>query len=155
MRGFVRLCVIVGMVVVCMTGCQSYQEMLENHEALKMQSDGIWEERYMEQGEDYESGAQAERTVKLSANVLQDMTEEQMIDVLEYYELFYNALLEGDIYTKERDADFTCYAVFYKGETDEPIRKFKYVNHESVIITEEDEYQFVSPIFRSQLPGDM
>lgn len=153
MRGFVRLCVIVGMVVACITGCQSYQEMLDNHEAVKMQSDGIWEERYMERLED-EPGAEAKRTVRLSVNVLKDMTEEQMLDVLEYYELFFNAVLEGGVYTKERDVDFTCYAVFYRGETDEPIQKFKYVNHESVAITEEDKYQFLSPIFRSQLPRD-
>ena len=154
MRRVVKLCVIVGMVVACMTGCQSYQEMLDNHEALKMQSDGIWVERYMERWED-EPGEQAKRTVKLSANVLKDMTEEQMLDVLEYYELFFNALLEGDVYTKERDVDFICYATFYRGETDEVIRKFKYVNHKSVTITAEDEDQFVSPIFHSRIPGGM
>lgn len=82
----VKLCIIVGMVVACMTGCQSYQEMLENHEAMKMQNDGIWEKRYMEQWED-EPGVKAKRTVKLSANALKDMTEEQMFAVLEYYEL--------------------------------------------------------------------
>lgn len=149
------MCIIVGMVGACMTGCQSYQEMLENHEAMKMQSDGIWQERYMERWEDEPPGPQSARTVALTVSVLKDMTEEQMFDVLEFYELFFNALLEGDVYTKERDADFTLYAAFYKGDTDELIRKFKYVNHESVTITEEDEYQFVSPIFRSRIPRDM
>lgn len=154
MRGLVRLCAIVGLIAVCMTGCQSYEKMLDNHEAVKMQNDGVWEERYMEWWEDEPPGPQSDRTALLSVDVLQDMTEEQMFDVLEYYELFYNALLEGDVYTKEREAGFTLFAAFYKGKTDEPIRKIKYVNHESVEITQSDEYQFVSPVFRSKLPKD-
>lgn len=79
MREFVSLCAIVGMVVVCMTGCQSYEEMLDNHVAIQMQNDGIWEERYMEQWDEGDPGPETERTVRLSANVLKDMTEEQML----------------------------------------------------------------------------
>lgn len=150
MRGFVRLCAIVGMVVVCMTGCQSYREMLDNHEAVQMQNDGIWEERYSSLR--FDDSEQEGCTLRLSVNVRKDMTEEQMLVVLDYCELWYNAFLDlenNKEMTRERDSDFTCYAVFYQGDTDEVIRKFKYVNHESVEITEEDNYGFAPSYFVS------
>lgn len=150
-----RVYIVLVLVSFLAVGCKSYEQMLEDHEAIQMQNDGIWAERYRSLREDYEPGTQGERTLKLSVNVLKDMTEEEMLDVLEYHELFYNAFSQDRVYTKERDADFTCYAVFYRGDTDEVIRKFKYVNHESVTVTEEDEGYFASPILRSQLPSGM
>jgi hypothetical protein len=32
-----------------------------------------------------------------------------------------------------------CYAIFYKGDTDEVLKEFKYCNGESVTVTDEDE----------------
>ncbi len=41
------------------------------------------------------------------------------------------------IYLGERDTDFTCYAVFFNGESDKEIRRIKYFNGEEVTPTEE------------------
>lgn len=157
MREYRRLYIVLVLVAFLAVGCKSYDQMLEDHVAVQMQNEGVWEERYDEVKEEYEPGIVGERTLQLSVNVMKDMTEEEMLDVLDYYELLHNAFfdLEKRENTKERDVDFTCYAVFYRENTDEVIRKFKYVNHESVTVPEEEEDYFASPIFRSNIQGEM
>lgn len=142
-RGFF---IILFIVCVC-TGCENYQQMLEEHKAIKMQQDGVWEERYKSVGV---NDAIDETEVILSINVKKDMSVEDMLAVLEYHELFYNAELEGDIYTKEKESDYSSYAVFYRGDTDEAIKRFKYCNRESVPINKEDEVKFASPDWRTE-----
>ena len=55
------------------------------------------------------------------------------------------------IYLGERDTDFTCYAVFFDGESDKEIRRIKYLNREEVTPTEEEEPMFPSSFMRSRL----
>lgn len=112
-------------------------ESLENHSALSLQEDGVWEQRYQSY-EDMDSGTMK---VKVSINVKKDMDEKKMLKVLDYYCL---NLTEGsglDI-DKEKVA---VYGVFYKGDTDEEIARFKYVNGKSVSFTEEEQYSFLTP----------
>lgn len=65
----------------------------------------------------------------------------EMFKVLDYYKM---DLVEASGFdVKEEEA--AVYGVFYKGDTDEEIGKFKYVNGESVDISEEEQYYFPAP----------
>lgn len=44
----------------------------------------------------------------------------------------------------EWETDYTCYAVFYRGETDEVIRRIKYCNGKEAVIREEDKYCYAT-----------
>lgn len=126
-------------VVFFLPGCR---ENLEDHSALSLQEDGFWEERYStckmtDQGKTY---------AVASVNVKKDMGEKDMFKILDYYRL---NLVEGSGFdVKEEEA--VVYAVFYKGDTDEEIGKFKYVNGESVNIAEEEQYYFPAPNMHNQ-----
>lgn len=136
------------MLVVCIcAGCEDYQQMLDEHKAVKMRENGVWEERYKSVGV---NDAIDETEVVLSINVKKKMTEEDMLAVLEYHELFYNGKMEGDVYAAEKDSPYNSYAVFYEGNTNKVIKKFKYCNREIVPIKEEDEVKFASPDRRTE-----
>lgn len=129
------LCMLVAMFL---PGCG---ETMENHSALSMQEDGSWEERYntnviMDGGGVY---------AKVSVNVKKDIDEKDMLKILDYYRLI---LVEGSGFDVE-DEEAAVYGVFYKGNTDEEIRRFKYVDRESVDIPEEEQSYFPTPELRN------
>ena len=128
--------------VLFITGCRHKAEVLKDN--------GIWEERREVWVQKDLNSDQEE--VNLSISVLQDMTEEEMLQVLDYY--------EKDVFTdtgagqkvnfggeeveiKEREVTM-CYAIFYKGNTDEVLKEFKYADGKSIPVTEEDEAYFNS-----------
>ena len=84
--------------------------------------------------------------ITLSVNVQKDMTREEMVSILDYYELVANASFVGSTYVGEKDSDFVGYAVFFRGETDEELGR-------EAEITEEDKGRFPPPYFHQE-PGD-
>lgn len=121
---------------------------INNHNAVKMEDEGIWGCRYNESS----INDNDEMICRLSINVYKDMSEEDMLDVLEYYELQLNAEYEemssgAKKYVGERDSDFICYAVFYKDTTDEVVGKYKYMNRKVADYTESEEKYFLNPVW--------
>lgn len=112
---------------------------MDNHKALALEEEGTWEERYsvdyMDPNKPY---------AKVSINVLKEMSEEEMLTILDYYRL---ELQTVDSEIKEEDA--VVYGVFYKGDTDEEVARFKYVDGESVEIKEEEQSYFPAPALKS------
>lgn len=145
MRKWKDLFVVGVLAVVLCTGCgtRDHDKMIQNHKAAEMQSEGIWEERYIEWTD---SVYGKEDACILSVNVYKDMSEDDMLDVLDYYKLcLHYETDDTGAYVGGRDTTWTCYAVFYREETDEELKRFKYVDGESVEITAEDEEQFAGP----------
>lgn len=125
------------------SGCgKSYDDILENHAAIEMYRDGVWSVRYISENTIVPSGNVESVMVQLSVNVDKEMTEEQMLEVMDYYEFTRNALFEKGEYKGEQDADYSCYAVFYRGDTDEEIFRIKYQNGKETEPTEEEESVF-------------
>lgn len=122
-----------------------YSKKTDNHAAVKMKEEGIWVERASVAS----NNDDGDITFRLSANVYKDMTEEDMLSVLDYFELVYMADFDETdtslIYRGMRDADFTAYAVFYKENSDDVLGKFKYVNGKSVEYTDDEKYEFLPP----------
>lgn len=142
------LCAAVLSAAIALAGCGAldYDKMLHTHKAMSMMEDGVWEKRYEE---DTEYPATDEMKIVISVNVKKDMSEDDMLEIMDYLELQNNASFDdAGIYVGESDMDYTCYAVFYRGDTDEEIKRIKYVNGESVAIGEEDEGCFAGPELR-------
>ena len=132
-------------------GCgKDLESILNEHEALKMRDEGVYEVRYASCRVGYAgSGIIGEVIDCISINVNQEIGEEDMLTILDYYELVHNEEFDEDgDYKGERDEDYTCYAVFYEGDTDHELQKIKYFNNEKVDITDEDEKYFPPPYFR-------
>lgn len=155
-RSKIYLCVILA--VLCLglfsAGCQrkdEYNEILENHRAVKLFEEKIWWPRYTNDRDEYTDRIKS-KTTFVSINVLGELSEEDMLEIMDYYEFTRNADFgTGTTYLGERDTDFTCYAVFFEGETDKEIRRIKYFNGKEVIPTEEEEPLFPSAIMRLRL----
>ena len=127
----------------------SFSYKMNNHKAVKMKDAGVWSYRY----EENIDASEDEWICRLSINVYEDMSEEDMLSILEYEEFVLNAdfvKTENDEikYLGEKDRDFIGYAAFYKGTTDEVIGKYKYKNHKKVDYTEDDEKYFLNPLWK-------
>ncbi len=156
MRKYGKIYKIVTIVILVAIGCiftighfrnKDINDLVESHEAKEMYRNGIWKARYIRH-----SGGTSEETsewftaMHISINVMQDMTEEDMLTIMDYYEMIYNASYVGDSYEGEADKDYFCYVVFYRKDTDEEIRRMKYHNGKEEKITEKDNpYDFPSP----------
>ena len=124
---------------------EKYNAIQENHAATKTYREGKWKVRYDNMTQQY-SGKIESTTYILSVDVLGELTEEDMLDIMDYYELTVNAHLDANNrYKGERETDYTCYAVFYKGNTDVEIDRIKYFNGEEVEIPEEEQSYFPKP----------
>lgn len=146
-------CILILLMIFVMTGCyKRYDQILHDHKADKMFEDGVWEYRYQVCQMD---PATDSMVIPCSINVNQDMSESDMLEVMDYFRIqLHSDMDEEGIWLGISEGDFTVYAVFYKGDTDEVIRKIKYVNGESVKITGEDEAKFPSPDMRSEVSSD-
>ncbi len=122
------------------------KDLSDNHPAVKMYHAGVWTGRYQAC---YVNDATDARSVRVSIDILKEMSREEMASILDYYELVWNAQYVGNSYVGERDADFTGYAVFFRGGTDEEVMRIKYMNGEEAEITEEDEDFFPLAYMRS------
>lgn len=144
------LMIIVVVVFFCFAaGCRqkqdSYSERVESHPAMKLYRDGVWKIRYRSDSQEYTDEIKS-TTTRLTIDVKKNMTEEDILDIMDYYELTRNARFDFDgSYIGERETDYTCYAVFYQGETDQETRRIKYYNGEEVEIPEEEKGYFPSP----------
>ncbi|MDY3909121.1 MAG: hypothetical protein SOZ48_05255 [Eubacterium sp.] len=151
--GRVCLCQLLLLVAVVVSGCgKDFDDLMENHKAQAMREDGVWEERYEQTRED---PAVNETQVIVSVDVKKEMSEEDRMEIMDYLKLQHHSCWdeEGN-YLGLKEGDFYCYAVFYRGDTDEEIGKIKYVNEESVEITEDDKAYFPTPEMRSErMPG--
>lgn len=127
-------------------GAEEYHAMQEKHAAAKTYRDGVWTIRYNCWMNDQAYNS----TFCLTVNVQKDMTKEDMLDIMDYYEFTKHAQWDRNgNYMGEWDTDYTCYAVFYKGNTDEEICRIKYSNGEEVKIQGDDKYCFAGPQNRS------
>lgn len=126
---------------------QDIQALSENHRAVKMYRDGVWTGRYEANFENYATG---DRSICLSINVHKDMSREDMVSVLDYYEMVWNAECVGESYVGERDNDFTGHAVFFRGDTDEELARIKFFNRKEAEITKEDEPLFPRAYMHSE-----
>ena len=128
---------------------EKYNAIQENHAATKTYREGKWKVRYDSMPQQY-SGKIESTTYILSVDVLGELTEEDMLDIMDYYEFTGNAQWDmNNRYLGEKETDYTCYAVFYKGDTDEEIRRIKYLNRKEVEIPEDEQGYFAPPYFYS------
>ncbi len=154
MNKFLRIFAVVILLSILVFGCGSegaekYHAMQEKHAATKTYRDGIWKIRYNSL---IHEGTDRLKCVKfyLTVDVIGELTEEDMLDIMDYYEFTKNSQWDVDgNYIGERETDYICYAVFYKGETDEEICRMKYCNREEVQIPEEEQGYFPASYFRS------
>lgn len=126
-------------------GTKNYNAIQENHAAVKTYREGKWNIRYknsIQEGTDRIINTK----LFLSVNAEQDLTEEEMLEIMNYYEFTQNAQwdMNGN-YVGERETDYICYAVFYKGETEEETRRIKYCNGKEAEIPEEEQGYFPKP----------
>ncbi len=133
-------------------GCgmkSSYETRKEKHAAVKTYRDGKWKIRYekrMQEGTDRIT----KTMLYLSLNMEQELTEQEMLDIMDYYEFTRNAQWDANNrYMGERETDYVCYAVFYEGETDQEFCRIKYCNGEEVEIPEEEQGYFPTSYFRN------
>ena len=135
-------------------GCQikdKYNEILETHRAVKLFEENIWWPRYTRDYDEYTDRIKS-KTTFVTINVYGELSEEDMLEIMDYYEFTRNANFgTGTRYLGEHDTDFTCYAVFFEGESDKEILRIKYFNGKEVTPTEEEEPMFPSAIMRSRL----
>ncbi|MCI9081023.1 MAG: hypothetical protein HFI70_01650 [Lachnospiraceae bacterium] len=122
----------------------SYTEMVEGHNAFKLFKDGVWEIRYISHMVEYTDRIKS-TTVRLSVNMNRELSEEEMLGIMDYYELTRNCKFVGNEYVGERETDFTCFAVFFRGDTDEEVRRIKYLNGKEVQAADEEENNFPHP----------
>lgn len=137
------------------TGEEKFIEELENHEAIALYRDGVWEERFEAHFDDH-AGRIAKVQVNLSIVVKKDMTEEDVMKVLDYYELRNNmASGPGGGEVRKRTDNYNCYATFYEEGTDKLLWKYKYHNGEIVTPTELEEGIFVGPdVYNKVIEGE-
>lgn len=130
-------------------GAKEYSAKQENHAAAKTYREGKWKVRYNSWTDEGTDELKSTRFL-LSVDVIEELTKEDMLDIMDYYEFTKNA--QWDVngnYIGERELDYTCYAVFYKGETDEEICRMKYCNKEEVEVPEEEQGYFPAAYFYS------
>ena len=131
MKRYLKIGVVFMLFVVFAAGCGAERE------AIKMQDDGVWKERL----NSCSNTGSNEVRVKLLIDVKKDMTEKEMLTVLDYYEIKIRKRPPLDI----GENDFIqCYAIFYKDDTEEIIKKYKYREGECLDITTDDEIIFKS-----------
>ena len=153
MKRYDKIIVVFLLLILFSAGCgtekqssvEAYNEKQENHAATKTYREGYWKVRYNCWSHDYTDRIKS-TTFTLSVDVYKDLTEQDMLDIMDYYEFTRNSQwgMDGE-YLGERETDYTCYAVFYRGGTDEEIRRIKYCNGKEVVIQEEDKYCFATP----------
>lgn len=142
MRRNVFIFTICMFVIAFTAGCT---KTLENHPALSMHEEGMWEQRYNTNVQTGDERGYA----KVSINVKKDMDEDDMLKILDYYSL---NLANYNFIKNKKEA--VVYGVFYKGDTDEEIARFKYVDGKSVDFTEEEQYNFPTPEQHSSLDDE-
>lgn len=126
-----------------------YNEMIESHPAAVSYHDGRWKVRYIATIHEATDHIKAVRTY-VSVDAPEDMTEEEMFEIADYYEFRDNAQFDIDgNYIGPRETDYTCYAVFYRGDTDEEMRRIKYMNGEEVEAIPQEASLFPSPMNRT------
>ncbi len=151
MNKFLQIFAVVVLLSSLVFGCGSkdYNAMQEKHAAVKTYRDGKWKIRYekrMQEGTDRIT----KTMLYLSVNVEQELTEQEILDIMDYYEFTRNAQWDANNhYIGERETDYVCYAVFYEGETDQEFCRIKYCNGEEVEIPEEEQGYFPASYFRN------
>lgn len=135
-------------------GKKDYNKMVENHAAVKTYRDGVWGVRYYSASNQSSGERITDTTVQLSVDVKKDMDKKQMLEIMDYYERTRNAWFEDSaddsVYKGELDADYTCYAVFYRGDTDEEICRIKYFNGEETEPSREEASAFPMAALRNE-----
>ena len=147
MNKFIRIFSLAVLLSILVFGCGSkdYNAMKENHRAVTTYREGKWEVRYNSKGQQYTDRIKS-TTFFLSVDMLEELTEEEMLDIMDYYEFTGNARWDANNhYMGERETDYTCYAVFFRGETDEEICRMKYFNGKEVEISEEEQSLYPKP----------
>lgn len=106
----VRVVVLIALLACAVSGCgrKDYNEMVENHAAIKTYRDGVWDVRYFYGNTSVSSESVESVVVRLSVDMNEDMTKEQMMEVMDYYEFTRNALFEKGEYIGKQDAEYTC-----------------------------------------------
>lgn len=151
MNKFLQIFAVAVLLSILVFGCGSkdYNAMQEKHAAVKTYRDGKWGVRYekcMQEGTDRIT----KTMLYLSLNAEQELTEQEMLDIMDYYEFTRNAQWDANNrYMGERETDYVCYAVFYEGETDQEFCRIKYCNGEEVEIPEEEQSYFPASYVRN------
>lgn len=127
-------CIVMVFVMLCLAGCQ--------HKAAAMQEDGVWGERCSL----FRSDDSGETEVRLAFGVYKDMTDEDMLEVLDYYkkEILIDDPDNGKGIPCAEDEITVLYARFYKENTYEVLKDIKYSDEKSQSLTKEDESIFQS-----------
>lgn len=111
---------------------------VDNNNELGINNDGKWIERECASGNDSDDLDDTECNAKLRINVLEDMTEDEMLSVIDkYWEEKFN---DGKDYHGFKVK--YVYAIFYRNDTFDVIKKIKYIDGETQDINEDDERMF-------------
>lgn len=144
MKVYFKAVVIIMIMVFMITGCgKKESKIIRNHKASQMKENGVWDERYSQYSNVISDDGYL-ITMSVSISVITDMTEQDMMDVLDYYELKIQEQTETSI---DNGYVIKIYAEFYKQDTNEELFKAKYVNGKIETYTSEEETNF--------LPADM
>ena len=146
---YIRILSIIVTVMVVMCACGGYTGKIKKHKAAAMFENDILSER----NEEISLGNNGEKICSVTFNVYEKMTDDDMLDVLDYKGMILNAQYDettGEV-IEEMKGDYYCFALFCEETSDKIIGKYKYVNHESVTYTEEDEYMFLNPRWERQM----
>lgn len=142
MKGYFKVIAIIIVMVFMVTGCSKKEsEAIRNHKASLMKENGVWDERFSQYSCVTSDDSYLVK-LSLSVDVITDMTEQDMMEVLDYYELQMQEQTETNI----GNGDVVeIYAEFYKQDTDEELMKAKYVNGEIEEYTADEESNFLPP----------
>lgn len=149
--GLRYIALILTVLFICGCGQKNLETLRESHKAVQMYRDGIWKPRYTSSSSAVGGNGIQETNAILSINVYKNMEKDDMMEVLDYYKLTYNADFneEGE-YRGELDTDYTCYATFYKEDTDEELVRIKCLNGEEVAPAQEDDSIFPLPSYHTE-----
>ena len=145
-RKYILACLAVMCLAWFGAGCGGEEEFtagLEGHKAVKLYLDGVWEPRYASGSAMGSGGKNDSAQVVLSVDVKEEMEEDEMMEVVDYYRMLALAAYDtGD------GLDFICYAIFFQGDTNEELFRVKCRNGEKAEPAKEDSSIFPLPGMR-------
>lgn len=131
--------IVVIIAVFALAGCRGNETISEN-------VSGKWSVRYEANSMNIGGSDGGSIRSEVSINVNQELSESEYENILENYEKIYNTECDEEGKEQgEKDIDYFCYAVFYKGNTSEVVRKIKYHNHNIEEYDESEEIFFPQP----------
>ncbi len=123
---------------------------LEGHKAVEMYRDGVWARRFESVAASGEGSENDSVKVAVTVDVKKDMTEEEMMEVVDYY-----TEKASRKYDTGGGIECLCYAVFFRVDTDEELFRIKCLNGKEAEPAKEDSSNFPLPGMRDERGGEL